>query len=241
MPVRPRVGISADYEARPVREVATFHHVLQHYYIEAVLRAGGLPVVLPSVDPALVPEYAAGLDALVVSGGDFDLDPALFGEARHERLGRIVPERTAFEMALLRHFDAGDKPVLGICGGMQAMNVLRGGSLYQDLPSQKRSTPGHSQIGDKRLAWHNVSPSGVLADWIGAAPLPVNSTHHQAVKTLGAGLVAAAVAEDGIVEAFVDPKRCYFVGVQWHPEAMAERERHDRIYARLVAAAHTSK
>jgi putative glutamine amidotransferase len=234
---RPRIGISADYDAREVRTVQTVHHVLQDYYVDAVVRAGGLPFVLPSVDPALAPAYFAELDGLVLSGGDFDIDPALFGEAPHQKLGRLVPERTSFELAILKLCDEADRPVLGICGGMQAMNVLRGGSLWQDLPSQQPSAPGHSQVGDKREAWHAVQPSSLLGTWLGAAPLPVNSTHHQAVKTLGRGLAAMATAEDGLVEAFADPQRRFFVGVQWHPEAMRDRERHDQLYRRLVAAA----
>lgn len=231
----PRIGISCDYEAREVRTAQTIHHVIQDYYVAAVVRAGGVPFVLPSVDPSFCKPYGEVLDGLILSGGDFDIDPALYGEPPHEKLGRIVNERTRFEMAMIEVMGA--RPVLGICGGMQAMNVLRGGTLFQDLPSQRPSDKSHSQVGDKREAWHTVTPSGVLADWMGATPLGVNSTHHQAVKTLGKGLVACAVAEDGLVEAFVDPKAAYYVGVQWHPEAMRERDRHDRIYQELVRAA----
>jgi putative glutamine amidotransferase len=234
---KPRIGISCDYELRELRGVPTPHHVVQHYYVDAVLRAGGLPVVLPSVDSVFAPAYFATLDGLVLSGGDFDIDPALFGEAPHEKLGRLVPERTNFELALLKLFEASDRPVLGICGGMQAMNVMRGGALYQDLPSQRPSEKSHSQIGDKRAPWHTVTLSGALASWLGSDALPVNSTHHQAVKTLGRGLEATARAEDGLIEGFIDPARRFYVGVQWHPEAMLARERHDPLYSRLVAAA----
>jgi len=234
--MRPRIAISCDDELRPVRQVPERHGVLMHYYARAVEFAGGLPFVLPNVEPALAAEYITQVDGLLLSGGDFDVDPALFHAVPHPSLGTLKPLRTSFELALLAAAEAANKPVLGICGGMQLMNVARGGTLYQDLPSEKPGSVAHTQLGDRRQPGHTVILSGALAAMLGNEPLPVNSTHHQAVRDLGRGLEAVAVAEDGVIEAFCDPARRFYMGIEWHPEGMAERARHERIYRAFLTA-----
>ncbi len=236
---RPIIGVSCDDEARPIRQVTTRHSLLQHTYVDAIIAAGGVPVLLPNVEPDLAADVVFNLSGLVLSGGDFDIDPALFHAPPHEKLGTLKPERTRFELALLRAADAVDLPILGVCGGMQLMNVARGGTLFQDLSSERPGPFAHVQAGDRRDPGHGVAltPGGTLARLLGPEPLPVNSTHHQGVRALGEHLVTEATADDGLVEGFSDPRRRFFLGVQWHPEAMREGARHATIYAALIRSA----
>lgn len=213
--------------------------VVQRPYLDAVVAAGGLPLVPPPIDePGALDQLIALADALVLPGGAFDIDPALYGEPRHERCGELKPERTALERALLERALVRGLPVLGVCGGMQLINVVRGGALWQDLPSQAPSPLAHQQKAPKDKPAHDVEvvAGTLLSRAVATARLPVNSTHHQAVKTLGAGLVVSARATDGLIEGIEDPSRPFLVGVQWHPEAMREEPQRE-IYRALVEAA----
>lgn len=229
--------------------LATF--VVQRPYTDAILEAGGLPLVPPALDDEKSADDAAMLDqlidmadALVLPGGAFDIPPSMYGEETLPACGALKPERTALERSLLVRAEAKGIPILGVCGGMQLMNVVRGGSLYQDLATQRPSADGkdvHQQPGPKHEAAHHIGvhAGSQLAKIVGGDvvdALGVNSTHHQAVKTLGRGLVATAHATDGIVEAFEDPSRPFYVGVQWHPESMREHP-HRAIYRGLIEAA----
>jgi putative glutamine amidotransferase len=229
---RPRIGLTVDVEEG--RGVL----LLQRAYADAVADAGGLPVLLPP----LASEAAALLDlcdGLVVTGGAFDVPPELYGEARRPACGPAKPERTAFELALTRLALARRLPLLGVCGGMQLLAVACGGTLWQDLAADL-GLGGHQQPEPKDQPGHpvTVTPGTRLAGLVGAGPLAVNSTHHQAVRDPGRGVVVSAVAPDGVVEALELPANGFALGVQWHPEAMRLREpRHGAIYAGLVAAA----
>ena len=229
---RPHVGLTLDVdEAR-----ATY--LLQKAYVEAVAAAGGLALPLPH-QPGAAPELLDLCDALVVTGGDFDVPPELYGEARRPACGPARPERTAAEQALLELALARDLPVLGVCGGMQLLAVVLGGALHQDLEADL-GVAGHQQAAPKDATRHavTVAPGTLLASLAGAGSLAVNSTHHQAVREPGRGVVVAARAPDGVIEAIEVPARRFALGVQWHPEALARHEpRHAAIYAGLVAAA----
>ena len=218
--------------------------VVQRPYVDAIVEAGGVPVIVPALaDETMLDDIADLGHALVLPGGAFDIDPALYGEQKLPECGEIKPERTNLERALLSRAVQRNLPVLGVCGGMQLMNVERGGTLWQDLASQRGDDVGHQQAGPKHESAHRVMvESGTkLASLVGTADptageLPVNSTHHQAVKTLGRGLIASAHATDGLVEALEDPTLPFFVGVQWHPESMREAP-HRAIYRGLMDAA----
>jgi putative glutamine amidotransferase len=229
---RPRIGLTLDVDEAG----ATW--LLRRAYAEAVASAGGLPLLLPH-QPDAAPELLALCDGLVVTGGDFDVAPELYGEARRPACGPARPERTGSELALLRLALARGLPVLGICGGMQLLAVALGGTLYQDLEADLGRT-GHQQPHPKDVPSHEVEVAAgtLLARLVGAGPLPVNSTHHQAVREPGRGAVVSARAPDGVIEAIEVPALRFALGVQWHPEAAGRHEsRHAAIYAGLVAAA----
>lgn len=225
--------------------------VVQRPYTDAILEAGGVPITMPTLndnnssDAQALDQLVEMADALVLPGGGFDIDPALYGEPLDDKCGELKPERTNLERALLVRAEKKGIPILGICGGMQLMNVARGGTLWQDLASQRPSSGEHQQPGPKHEEAHRVvvTMGTRLASLVGAGALAperdglgVNSTHHQAVKALGRGLVVTATASDGLVEAFEDPALPFYLGVQWHPESMREAP-HRAIYRGLLDAA----
>jgi putative glutamine amidotransferase len=229
---RPRIGLTLDADEGGAR------YELRASYVEAVLAAGGLPILLPHARDA-APAYLALLEGLVVTGGAFDVPPALYGERRRDACGPLKPERTAFEKDLLEAALAARLPVLGVCGGMQLLNVVRGGTLYQDLAADA-GIRGHEQPAPKDAPSHvaAVVPGTRLAALVGQEPIPVNSTHHQAVRDPGEGVVVSARAPDGVVEAIELADLPFALGVQWHPEAVARHDpRHRAIYRALVEAA----
>ena len=210
--------------------------------MDAVLAAGGLPILLPHAKDAAA-AYLALLDGLVVTGGFFDVPPELYGEARREVCGPLRPERTAFEKDLLEAALAARLPVLGVCGGMQLVNVVRGGTLHQDL-AVDAGISGHEQPPPKDVPSHDgvVATGTLLADLVGAGALRVNSTHHQAVRDPGEGVLVSARAPDGVVEAIELPDLPIALGVQWHPEAVARHDpSHAAIYRGLVGAARDAR
>ncbi len=229
------IGITCDHETITDRRGAPSpRYLLQESYVRAVERAGGTPVLLPHQGGDGVAELLASLAGLVISGGDNDVPPAYYGAAPHAKLGRQLPERSDFELRLCRAALARDLPLLGVCGGMQLLNVACGGSLIQDL-SLRAGTSEHVQPHDKRRPHHPVAASGRLVEVTGAATLQVNSTHHQVVDRLGDGLAVCGVAPDGVIEAFAVTGRRFALGVQWHPEALDDPASR-AIYGALVAA-----
>ena len=229
---RPRIGLTLDAED------GAGQYFLGRAYVDAVLAAGGLPILLPHAREAAA-AYLALLDGLVVTGGFFDVPPELYGEERREACGVTRPGRTAFEKEVLEAALAARMPVLGVCGGMQLLNVVRGGTLYQDLP-QDAGIRGHEQPAPKDVPSHEVvvQPGTQLAALVGAGSLQVNSTHHQAIREPGAGVLVSARAPDGVAEAIELPDLPFALGVQWHPEAVARHEpRHAALYRGLVAVA----
>ena len=230
---RPRIGLTLDLDE------ATGEYQLPRAYADAVLAAGGLPVPLPHVDGEAAGAYLALCQGLVITGGAFDIAPERYGEARRPRCGPEKPERTASEWALCEAALAGRVPLLGICGGLQLLNVVRGGTLHQDLADDLGVT-GHEQPPPKDAPTHpvEIAPGAVLARLVGAGPRSVNSTHHQAVRDAGAGVLVSARAPDGVVEAIELPDLPFALGVQWHPErALRHDGRHLGLFRGLVDAA----
>jgi len=213
--MRPLIGITLDDEhARPGV------HVLRDDYVRSVERAGAVPMI---VAPSAAENAAAildRLDGLVLSGG-VDIDPALFGQPRHAELRRVDRDRDDLELALTREALRRDLPILAICRGIQVLNVARGGTLIQHLPSEVEGAERHDcpEPRSRRVHRVDVEPGTRLRDILGEAVISVNSFHHQAVDRLGEGLLASASCpEDGVVEGLEMPDRRFVVGVQWHPE-----------------------
>jgi putative glutamine amidotransferase len=217
-------------------------------YVAGVAEAGGAPVVLPPVGERRMAEAViGGLDGLLLSGGS-DLDPFYYGEKPLPELGPTIPERDAFEVALLEAALAREIPVFGICRGLQVLNVVLGGTLYQDLPSQfDGGVLKHRQTTPKWQATHEVEVRGgsYLADVTGRGVVKVNSYHHQGIKDLAEGLVISARSADGVVEAIegTDLSNRWLVGVQWHAEAMrgASWQQRALFEAHVSAAEHHAR
>ena len=228
---RPRIAIPLDVNVAGRYEQP-------RAYADAVARAGGLPLPIPCGDPSLAGEYLASCDGLLVAGGDFDIPPERYGEARRPACGPSRPARTAFEEAMLEGALAAGMPVLGVCGGMQLLAVVRGGTLHQHLPDDLGVS--HEQPPPKDLPSHvvEIGPGSVLERLVGPEPLPVNSTHHQAVSRPGNGVAVSGWAPDGVIEAIEVEGARLALGVQWHPEALAARDpRQAAILRGLVQAA----
>ncbi len=187
--------------------------------------------------PALAADLLDRIDALVVTGGAFDVDPALYGDGDRHATVTLKQGRTAAELALLRGALARDMPVLGICGGEQLLAVALGGALIQHIPAALPDALAHEQPNPRHQPGHDVAiRAGTrLARIVGAATMQVNSSHHQAVRDPGAGAVANAVAADGVIEGIECERQKFCLGVQWHPEFLIDPG-DARIFAALIAA-----
>ncbi len=235
------IGLTLDIEtpAAPPRRggpVQPFY-ALRENYCAAVSRAGGLPLLLPH-EPDLAEAYVARLDGLLVTGGDFDVDPAIFGaNARHPSV-KTKDRRTAFELAATRAALARDLPLLGICGGQQLLQVVLGGGLIQHIPDEVEGALAHEQPNPRVEPGHPVAlvPGTLLHRICGRETMAVNSAHHQAAREPGEGVVVNARAPDGVIEGIEATAHRFCLGVQWHPEY--EVDPGDRaIFAAFVAAA----
>lgn len=194
---------------------------LEEPYTEAVRLAGGLPLVVP---PAAldIDQLLALADAVVLTGGHFDIHPSHYGEEVAARLDRVEAQRTALELELARACLARQVPVLGVCGGMQALAVAAGGRLVQHLVAPWEGGTGleHEQPTSPAEPWHPVRWEG-RHGWAPGSVLSVNSTHHQAVSDPGRGLRACGWAPDGVVEG-IEGEEGFVLGVQWHPERLGD-------------------
>lgn len=212
-------------------------------YFEGVRRAGGLPLMLPlEMTEAEIDRVLPLCGGVLLTGGQ-DVDPALYGEAASPLCGEISAQRDTLEAAVLSAALKADLPVLGICRGLQFMNVRMGGTLYQDLPTQRPESPVlHRMTPPYDRAVHRVFLQGdtPLGRLLGAAELGVNSLHHQAVRTLAPALRAMALSEDGLVEAVYRPDKRFFWAVQWHPELSYSTDADSRaIFRAFIEAAQS--
>lgn len=212
--MRPRIGVL------PLQDCKKNTLWINPLYFGGIETAGGIPVLLPlSEEPELWETYIEAFDGFVFTGGQ-DIGSHFYGEYPLPQCGYDAPLRDRQELYLARRLMEADKPVLGICRGLQLMNVACGGTLYQDIPSQCPSPVVHRQEKPYELPHHQitVSPGSLLHRAIGYDLLSVNSMHHQAVREIAPGLVVSAIAPDGIIEALEHPGKRFYLGVQWHPE-----------------------
>ena len=235
-PRRPLIGLTLD--AEPPGGYSKFPwYALRRNYFEAVAAAGGLPIALPH-DPDLAPDYLARLDGLLVTGGAFDVDPALFGSVTCHPSITTKDGRTAFELGATRAALDRKLPLLGICGGEQLLNVALGGTLIQHIPDTVPDALAHEQPNPRDQPGHPVRIArGTLLHRItGADEMAVNSAHHQAIDRIAPGCVGNATAPDGVIEGLEATGHPFCLGVQWHPEFILS-EGDARIFAAFVAAA----
>jgi len=244
--VKPLIAITPSPTLDTLPHGTFLRYAMNSAYVEAVLAAGGVPVILPFQDGHAGPLLEA-VDGLLLSGGG-DVEPARFGAADiHETTYGVSPERDRFEFELLGVAIGRRLPVLGICRGIQVMNVALGGTLLQDIASapailarighrQQESGLGPAEVGHVVA----IKPAAPLTELFDAGEMGVNSFHHQAIDALAPGLLPVARAADGTVEAVVLPDHPFLVGVQWHPELMFGRHpTHLRPFAGLVDAARS--
>ncbi len=223
---KPIIGITAHLELpgnKNVNEKATYS--IRENYINC-LGNDAIPIILPC-DLSSVEVHSAMLDGLLITGGDFDIDPKLYGKTNNSLYNKLNPIRTEFEMALLKAFLKEGKPTLGICGGMQLINVFFGGTLIQHIPDEWKTNINHSQEEPKNQATHKVivEQDSDLYEIIGrSSEFMVNSSHHQAVKQIGDNLRISAIAPDDIIEAIEHTSYRFCIGVQWHPEYLISKE-----------------
>ena len=235
----PLIGITADsssFEQAGPRTNQQALFLLASRYCNAIQNAGGLPIILPhSPSRTQIRHLLRRVDGLLISGGDFDIHPSYYGEPPLANLGKIKAQRTFTEMESILLGLQRDLPMLGICGGAQAINVALGGSLYQDIATQLPHALEHQR---NHSNGHPIElPEGTLLHRIfNRRTIKVNTTHHQAIRNPGKGLVINATATDGLIEGIESTKHSFVLGVQWHPEVLAQRSpTHRKIFSSFIA------
>lgn len=211
-------------------------------YVNAISNENGVPIILPKlVDEAHIKAQIDSIDGLLLTGGD-DVDPNLFGEDPHQRLGHIEAGRDSYEMKLIDHALAQGKPILGICRGAQIMNVHQGGTMYQDIYEQmENEIIGHSQKAAREFPSHEVTivEGTKLYEIIGEKTIRTNSFHHQANKVLAGNFVISASTSDGVIEGIESIEHEFFIGLQWHPEDLYDHDKaSQKIFKAFIKAAN---
>lgn len=221
--MKPLIGISCGTFYDRAWCPPSFGH--RQTYVDAILRANGAPMLIPPVqDEATLRALYERLDGVLLAGGG-DIEPAHYGDEPHAKLGTLDPLRDGAELPMARWAAAEGKPILGICRGVQVINVALGGTLWQDIPSQIASELLHN-LSYEREDWTHlahemrISPDSRLRALLGVDSMLINSLHHQSVRQIAPGLRAVAWAPDGVVEALEGGGDSFLLGVQCHPEAL---------------------
>ncbi|HYR29702.1 MAG TPA: gamma-glutamyl-gamma-aminobutyrate hydrolase family protein [Thermoanaerobaculia bacterium] len=231
---KPLIGIGSDVQSPEGHRERSFAYLT---YVESLRQAGAIPVIIPP-QPENAVELIAELDGLVLAGGE-DCDPAAYGEERHPTVETTMdPRRQSNDLSLAKAARQRGIPTLGICLGMQVMNVAAGGTLVQDIDSAIRTEIQHASIPEDRgrhdvIVEKETRLGGILRE----LEFNVNSSHHQAVGKLGDGLRVTAHAPDGVVEGLEDPRHPFYVGVQWHPEDMKGEGSAETLFGAFIEAA----
>ena len=235
----PLIGITAD-AIHPANgsKTAESSLVLPYRYLTAIEHIGAIPIVLPhQPGKATIRRLLDVMNGLVLSGGDFDIHPRHYGEKAIRRLGTIKAQRTEFELEIAREAMNRDLPVLGICGGAQAINVALGGTLFQDIATDLGGIGAREHTSRNPEGGHavRIEPGTRLFHIFRRARVIVNTSHHQSVKRLGRDLVINAVADDGVIEGIESTRHAFVLGVQWHPEVLAARQHlQQRLFSSFV-------
>ena len=230
---KPIIGIGSDVAQKNGERDRAF---VYSTYIESLKRAGAVPVLIPP-QPENAADVLDGLDGLLLAGGD-DCDPSAYGEEKHPSCETMDPRRQQNDVGLARLARQRGVPTLGICLGVQVMNVAAGGTLIQDIASAVDTKIDHaSEPSDRHRHDVHIEASTKLGRILGTHELNVNSSHHQAVGRVAEGLRVTAQAPDGIIEGLEDPTHPFYVGVQWHPEDMPEEPSATTLFGAFVEAA----
>lgn len=242
---RPLIGVTTS-EVRPSDQVTLTPHgepprremAIGLTYLRAIERAGGIPVVIPPLEIEVIPSLLAHLHGVLLSGGP-DIHPDAYGEPPHPELGPTWRDLDATELALARQAIATGMPLLAISRGAQALNIARGGTLFQHLPERFGRAIQHRHLADRPGSTHpvEIAEDSALARALGCTELDVNSYHHQSTSGLGRGVRAVAWAPDGVVEAVEVPHSSFAIGVQWHAESMTGSAEHARLFRTFVESA----
>jgi putative glutamine amidotransferase len=229
----PTIGITAWPRAVDLLGMPQPNQTVPTAYVSSVTRSGGVPVLLPTVDEDRIDDLLATVDAVILTGGG-DVAPDRYGSAPEPETDRVDPRRDRFDIAVARRVLDRRTPTLAVCRGLQIVNVARGGSLHQHVPS-------HRCLDRPKDTAHQitVTPTSRLARITGTERLAVNSLHHQSVEVVGSGLEVTGRGDDGIVEAVECTDDDHLVAVQWHPELLRHRPDHLALFEDLVdRAAH---
>ena len=214
----PIIGITLDYE-----EVGSYSkmpfYALRENYCAAVSALGAVPLPLPH-EVALVAEYLQLIDGLMITGGAFDVSPSLYGDSSQHETVTLKERRTKFEWAITQGCLEQKKPILGICGGEQLLNVILGGTLIQHIPDSIHGALEHEQKNPRTEAGHEVAivKDTLLYRICGSERMNVNTAHHQAIATAAPGTIVNATTSDGVIEGIELTSHPFCLGVQWHPE-----------------------
>lgn len=224
--IKPLIGISTNFLEIVEKPFSDHQRIyVNSGYIDAIIKAGGIPLLLPiTADEETIDRLVALVDGVLLSGGQ-DVHPSNYNEDNHPLLGTTSKERDAYEMRIIQNAYQAKKPILGICRGLQLINVAFGGTLYQDLSQQEdvcNSKHRQDIVRDAVLHDIDVIPETELHRIFGKTKLVTNSFHHQAVKDLAPGFAICAKSEDGVVESICRSGSPWILGVQWHPEVMID-------------------
>jgi len=214
----PIIGFTLDYEEKGGYSAMPFYAIRENY-LTSISSLGAIPLPLPH-EPEYVSQYSELIDGLVITGGAFDVSPELYGETQIHASTTLKAKRTQFEYAMCQEALRLDKPILGICGGQQLLNVILGGTLIQHIPDTIPHSLAHEQPNPRTEAGHNVQivENTLLHRIMNTLEAPVNSAHHQAVASTGNDVIVNAYAPDGVIEGIESRKHRFCLGVQWHPE-----------------------
>ena len=239
---KPIIGITLDWEDTPTYSSMHPWYALRCNYASVISKFNGVAITLP-YDLNAIDNYIAMIDGLMITGGDYDLDPSVYGETAQTQTREIKNNRTDFEMALIKAALAKNMPILAICAGEQLLAAINGGKLLQDIATFYPNALEHEQ---KHLNIHmsqtshsiKITPESLLHKIVQTETMEVNSSHHQAVKSVGPKMIISGVAPDQVVEAIEMLNYPFALGVEWHPEYLATNEDERIINAFIEAASN---
>ncbi|MGI4775504.1 MAG: gamma-glutamyl-gamma-aminobutyrate hydrolase family protein [Janthinobacterium lividum] len=240
---KPIIGITLDLAKNSDQYMYSIFpwYAVRQNYADCIIKAGGLAIMIP-YDPNSIDEIADLIDGLLIPGGDGDVNPKFYGHQIISDRVKVNDQRASFELELAKNVMERNMPLLGICNGMQVLNVACGGTLIQNIPDYIESSINHEQSAPKHIPSHSIDikPNTILASMTDYNEHLVNSTHHQAIGEVSEHLIVSATAPDGIIEALESPNHEFVLGVEWHPEYL-NSDLDFELFKRLVIASGNSK